>query len=95
MIVKWVEIVDQLLIVLKSDIRLGLLDIINLTFIALQLFLNLFDYSFIILYFLLDLAICDTLSWVFRLAMILIVWLALSLLYLIVQTNLDQGEHWG
>ena len=69
MIVQRVKIIDELLVVFKCDVRLRLLDVVNLTLIACKLLLNLLDHSLVVFYFQFDIFICYTFGWVFCLGL--------------------------
>jgi len=57
MIIQRVEVVDELLIVLESDIGFRLLNVLDFTLVTRELLLDLFDHALVILYLLLDFCI--------------------------------------
>ncbi len=91
MIIKWVEVVDQFLIIVHRDIWFRLFDIFNLLLVACDLLFDLFDHSLVILYLLLHVFVSDSLSRVNSLLPFLA--LEVCLLELNLEARLNQCEH--
>ena len=92
-IVQGVEVIDELLVVLKRDVRLRLLDVVDFALVASELLFDLFDHTLVVLYLLLDLYICDAFSRVARLLLRLLA--NRGGLYLLGEAQLDQPKHGG
>ena len=90
MIIKWVEVVYQLLIIVHRDIRFRLFDIFNLLLVTCDLFFDLFDDSLIVFDLLLHVFVCHSLD---RVGWFPFLALKVCLLELNLETRLNQCEN--